>query len=188
MLFTGLLVGAALGLVLQRGRFCITGAFRDLWVSHSPRWFIAFLLAIAVQALGVALLTALGVIAPEVPRLSVIATALGSFLFGAGMVLAGGCATGTYYRAGEGLVGSWFALAAYALSAAAAKSGVLAPVTQHLRRAWTTGLRRCPPPSGCPTGSGPSSWASWRCSPCTPSCAVNRPAGRPWRCRRSARG
>lgn len=106
MLFTGLLVGAALGLVLQRGRFCITGAFRDLWVSHSPRWFIAFLLAIAVQALGVALLTALGVIAPEVPRLSVIATVLGSFLFGAGMVLAGGCATGTYYRAGEGLVGS----------------------------------------------------------------------------------
>ena len=154
MLFTGLLVGAALGLVLQRGRFCITGAFRDLWVSHSPRWFIAFLLAIAVQALGVALLTALGVIAPEVPRLSVIATVLGSFLFGAGMVLAGGCATGTYYRAGEGLVGSWFALAAYALSAAAAKSGVLAPVTQHLRRAWTTGLTTLPAAVGLPDWVG----------------------------------
>ena len=54
MLITGLLVGAVLGLVLQRGRFCITGAFRDLWVSRSSRWFTAFLLAIAIQALGVA--------------------------------------------------------------------------------------------------------------------------------------
>ena len=107
MLITGLIIGAVLGLVLQRGRFCITGAFRDLWVSHSSRWFTAFLLAITIQALGVSLLTFLGVIAPEAPKLSVIATVLGSFLFGVGIVLAGGCATGTYYRAGEGLVGSW---------------------------------------------------------------------------------
>ena len=88
MLITGLIIGAVLGLVLQRGRFCITGAFRDLWVSHSSRWFTAFLLAITIQALGVSLLTFLGVIAPEAPKLSVIATVLGSFLFGVGIVLA----------------------------------------------------------------------------------------------------
>lgn len=126
LIYTGLLVGGVLGLVLQRGRFCITGAFRDLWVSGSWRWMTAFLLAIAVQAVGVALLTATGTISPEVPTLSVAATAVGSLLFGVGIVLAGGCATGTYYRAGEGLVGSWFALVAYALAAAASKTGVLA--------------------------------------------------------------
>ena len=154
MLITGLLLGAVLGLVLQRGRFCITGAFRDLWVSRSSRWFTAFLLAIAIQALGVALLTALGVISPELPRLSVVATVAGSFLFGVGIVLAGGCATGTYYRAGEGLVGSWFALVAYALSAAAAKTGFLAPVTDQVRRAWTTGLTTLPAAVGLPDWTG----------------------------------
>ena len=73
-ILTGLIVGAVLGFILQRGRFCITGAFRDLWVSRSWRWFTAFLLAIAVQAVGVAVLTGTGSITPEIPRLSVVAT------------------------------------------------------------------------------------------------------------------
>ena len=134
-ILTGLIVGAVLGFILQRGRFCITGAFRDLWVSRSWRWFTAFLLAIAVQAVGVAVLTSAGSITPEIPKLSVVATVVGSFLFGVGIVLAGGCATGTYYRAGEGLVGSWFALVAYATTAAASKTGLLSGVTS-----WVKGL------------------------------------------------
>lgn len=56
MIITGLLTGAALGFILQRGRFCITSAFRDLWVSRSSFWLTAFLVAIAIQAAGVALL------------------------------------------------------------------------------------------------------------------------------------
>lgn len=154
MIFTGLLVGGVLGLVLQRGRFCITGAFRDLWVSGSWRWMTAFLLAIAVQAVGVTLLTATGVITPEVPTLSVVATAVGSLLFGVGIVLAGGCATGTYYRAGEGLVGSWFALIAYAGTAAASKTGVLAPVTTWIKGLWTTQLTTIPAAFGLPDWVG----------------------------------
>lgn len=154
MIITGLAVGAALGFILQRGRFCITGAFRDLWVSRSWRWLSAFLVAIAVQALGVALLSGAGVISPEIPRLSVVATAGGSFIFGVGIVLAGGCATGTYYRAGEGLVGSWFALVAYALAAAASKTGLLAPVTAWVKGLWTTGLTTIPATLGIPQWAG----------------------------------
>ena len=153
-ILTGLVVGAVLGFILQRGRFCITGAFRDLWVSRSWRWFTAFLLAIAVQALGVAILTGAGYITPEIPRLSVIATALGSFLFGAGIVLAGGCATGTYYRAGEGLVGSWFALVAYATAAAASKTGLLSGVTARVKGLWVTDLTTIPATIGMPDGVG----------------------------------
>ena len=44
-------------------------------------------------------------------------------------LLAGGCATGTWYRAGEGLIGSWAALGFYMLTAAMMKTGVLAGVT-----------------------------------------------------------
>lgn len=144
MIITGLLTGAALGFILQRGRFCITGAFRDLWVSRSSFWLTAFLVAIAIQAVGVLALTLTGAIAPEAPQLSVVATAVGSLLFGVGIVLAGGCATGTYYRAGEGLVGSWFALIAYALSAAAAKTGILAGPTRWVKGLWTTELTTIP--------------------------------------------
>ncbi|MEG9531750.1 hypothetical protein [Mannheimia indoligenes] len=35
MLLTGLLCGFLLGFVMQRGRFCITGAFRDLYVTKT---------------------------------------------------------------------------------------------------------------------------------------------------------
>lgn len=153
-ILTGLAVGAVLGFILQRGRFCITGAFRDLWVSRSWRWFAAFLLAIAVQAVGVVVLTGAGSIAPEIPRLSVVATVAGSFLFGVGIVLAGGCATGTYYRAGEGLVGSWFALVAYAITAAASKTGILSGVTTWVKGLWVTNLTTIPATIGVPDWVG----------------------------------
>ncbi|MCC6238374.1 MAG: YeeE/YedE family protein, partial [Dehalococcoidia bacterium] len=39
-----------------------------------------------------------------------IATVLGGALFGVGMVLAGGCVSGSLYRMGEGYVGSWVAM------------------------------------------------------------------------------
>ena len=57
---------------------------------------------------------------------------MGSYLFGIGIVLAGGCATGTWYRAGEGLLGSWVALFFYMISAAAMKSGFLVPLNLSL--------------------------------------------------------
>lgn len=53
MLFTGLLCGFLLGFVMQRGRFCITGAFRDLYVTKNSRMFVALLIAITVQSIGI---------------------------------------------------------------------------------------------------------------------------------------
>lgn len=53
MLLTGLGLGIALGFLMQRGRFCVTGAFRDLWVTGNTRWLTAFLIVIAVQSVGV---------------------------------------------------------------------------------------------------------------------------------------
>ena len=69
--------------------------------------------------LGAALIE---VSAPQTARLAV---AGGSPLPGVGIVLAGGCATGTYYRSGEGLIGSWIALIFYALLASVMKYGAL---------------------------------------------------------------
>lgn len=130
MILTGLVLGIALGFVFQRGRFCVTGAFRDVWLSGSTRWLTAFGLAIAVQAIIVQGLLGAGLIKAGVPQIAWAAVIGGSFLFGIGIVLAGGCATGTYYRSGEGLIGSWIALIFYALLASVMKYGALAGLTQ----------------------------------------------------------
>lgn len=133
MVLTGLLLGAALGFVMQRGRFCVTGAFRDVWIQRKTRWLTAFLIVIAVQSIGVFALQSAGVIDLSFKELPLAAVVIGSLIFGVGIVLAGGCATGTYYRAGEGLVGSWIALAGYALFSATMKYGALADVNAGLR-------------------------------------------------------
>lgn len=133
MVLTGLLLGIAFGFVLQRGRFCVTGAFRDVWTSRRTRWLVAFLIVIAVQAVGVFALQFAGVLTLPTRDVAVGAVVIGSLIFGMGIVLAGGCATGTYYRSGEGLVGSWMALGMYALLAAVMKGGALAPINAEIR-------------------------------------------------------
>ena len=133
MVITGLLCGALLGFVMQRGRFCLTGGFRDMYLAKDNRMFYALLIAITIQSVGVFALIQLGLVQFEAGAFSWLATILGSFIFGIGIVLAGGCATGTWYRAGEGLIGSWIALFGYMAMSAMMKSGALMPVNNGIR-------------------------------------------------------
>lgn len=133
MPITGLLVGLIFGFALQRGRFCVTTAFRDVWQSRRSSYFTAFVTVIALQAVGVAVLDATGVIHITHQALPWLAVSVGSLIFGVSIVLAAGCATGTWYRAGEGLVGSWIALVLYGVSASAMKYGPLRSLNKGLR-------------------------------------------------------
>ena len=56
MITTGLIVGLVLGFVFQRGRFCVTGAFRDLTLTGNTRWFSVLIVLIAVHSVGLLLL------------------------------------------------------------------------------------------------------------------------------------
>src|SRR5574341_297873 len=109
------LFGIAFGIVLQRSRFCFASAFRDLFLFGEGRVLKGIIIGMAVAAVGFALIMGKLVVDPlttgalparaGVYPLSV-ATILGGFLFGLGMVVAGGCASGTLYRIGEGYVAS----------------------------------------------------------------------------------
>lgn len=134
MIITGLLCGALLGFVMQRGRFCLTGGFRDMYIAKDNRMFYALLVAIAVQSVGVFLLMDLGVFEYSAGTLPILAVIVGSFIFGIGIILAGGCATGTWYRAGEGLIGSWIALAGYMLMSTMMRTGVFGPLNQQIQQ------------------------------------------------------
>lgn len=133
-MITGLLCGFLFGFVLQRGRFCITGAFRDMYVTKNNKMFIALLIAITVQSVGFFLFNEIGVlnVAPA-ENFAPIAVLIGAFVFGIGIVLAGGCATGTWYRAGEGLIGSWVALIVYMLFSAMMRTGPLGELNSGLK-------------------------------------------------------
>ncbi|MCX7537592.1 YeeE/YedE thiosulfate transporter family protein [Corynebacterium sp. P5875] len=143
MLITGLILGAVLGAVMQRGRFCVTGMLRDIFTRGTWRPFTALLIVISVHAIGLTALTSAGIITPEYSPFAPAAVIVGAFIFGVSIVLAGGCASGTWYRAGEGLVGSWLALVGYALSAAAMKTGPLSGVNAWLRQ-FTVGQTTVP--------------------------------------------
>ena len=133
MIITGLLCGILLGFVMQRGRFCITGAFRDMYLTKSSKMFIAFLIVIAIQAVGVLSLQEAGVLAPKVKNFALVATVIGAFIFGLGIVIAGGCSAGSLYRAGEGLIGSWIAFFVYMLFSAIFRSGPMKDFTASMR-------------------------------------------------------
>ena len=143
MILTGLAVGAALGIVMQRGRFCVTGMLRDIFLQRSWRTFVGLLIVIAVHAVGIAALTSAGVITPTYNNFAPAAVILGGFIFGFGIILSGGCASGTWYRSGEGLVGSWIALATYAISTAAMKDGALSGFSNFMF-SWETELTTLP--------------------------------------------
>ncbi|BAE75018.1 putative inner membrane protein [Sodalis glossinidius str. 'morsitans'] len=131
-LFTGLLCGVLLGFVMQRGRFCLTGGFRDMYLAKNNRLFYALLIAIAIQSLGVYILIAAGQFSYDAGAFPWSGTIVGGYVFGIGIVMAGGCATGTWYRAGEGLIGSWIALAAYMVTSAVMRSPHLAAFNQQM--------------------------------------------------------
>ena len=143
VLASALLVGGLLGIVMQRGRFCVTGMLRDVFLQKSGRGLVAFFVVIAVHAVGLTALMSLGVISPEWRSFHPVAVIVGGFIFGLSIILAGGCASGTWYRSAEGLVGSWLALVFYGLSAAAMKSGALQEVNAWFNQ-WDSGLTTLP--------------------------------------------
>ena len=95
--------------------------------------FKAWALAVIVQMAGVTLLSGLGYMPISVPPFWWAANIAGGLMFGVGMVLAGGCSSGTCYRVGEGMAGSVLALTGFGLGILLADRGALAPVEQFLR-------------------------------------------------------
>ncbi len=112
-LVTYLLFGIGFGVVLQRSRFCFTAALRDPIMTRTNSLTNALLLAIAIGTGGVVLLntiwnfqgkrlTGIDAVYPLSPL-----TVAGGILFGIGMVIASGCASGTLMRMGEGMKMQW---------------------------------------------------------------------------------
>ena len=124
MVWTGLLIGIIFGVILQRGRICFNSAFRDVLIFKDNYLMKLAALAIALQSITLLLFAQLGVIKLAPMPLNWIANIVGGYIFGLGMVLAGGCASGVTYRIGEGMTTSWLAGLIFGLTAQATSSGL----------------------------------------------------------------
>lgn len=132
----GLLTGLAFGVVLQRGRVCFNSAFRDLRLMNDNFMFKAALLAVALETIAFLAMAQLGWIHLNPKPLNWVGVIIGGYVFGLGMVLAGGCASGTTYRIGEGNTTSWLAGLFFAIFALATQSGFLSPIMNAIN-GWT---------------------------------------------------
>jgi len=126
-LITALLCGGLMGWVLQRGRFCMNTAFRDTIFIKEFVTFRAFLLALLVSIIGANLLSDYSVIALKAQPFWPVAHILGGLLFGMGMVLAGGCGSGIWYRVGEGQMASFIAVGGFFTGIAMMQDGIFKP-------------------------------------------------------------
>jgi len=93
--------GLIYGMCLQYGRFCFSSAFRDLFAIRVPRMLVGIVIATLLFGVVSAPITAAGLSTFHAAPVSSHAVIAGIF-FGIGMVIAGGCASSSLYKTGEG--------------------------------------------------------------------------------------
>ena len=118
---TALALGAALGFVMFQASFSFAGAFRRLLAERRGAGVRAQLLMIAAASVLILPATASGEVLGQAVRGLVFAPGLavvvGAFLFGVGMQLGGGCASGCLFGAGGGSARLWLTLVFFVLGA-----------------------------------------------------------------------
>jgi len=99
-----IIAGFGIGFILHRSRFCFSRVFREPFMTGEGEMTKAMILAIALGAPVGAALIAKGTVDPylAIPSRFWIGSILGGFIFGVGMIFAGGCASGSLWRVGEG--------------------------------------------------------------------------------------
>ncbi len=167
----GIVLGLAFGGLAERSRFCLR---RGLAGSIDERRSAlgVWAMALAVAVIGTTSIVGLGLIEAQshrflAPQLPVAAIMIGGVLFGAGMVLARGCASRLTVLAGTGNLRALAVLIVFAVLAHATLKGALAPLRVWLGSFGVTvgsGASLSALPGGAPLvaavlGAGLIAWA-----------------------------
>src|SRR5512136_264119 len=106
-------------------------AFRDVIFINDYTLFRAWLLALLIAIIGANLMEQLGFMGEDGLRRQVfspIAAIIGGYIFGLGIVMAGGCGSGVLYKQGEGAFAAFVAMLGFGLSLIASYHGPLKPL------------------------------------------------------------
>ena len=108
-------------------------ALSNLFLMGDTTIMRAYILALLVAMVGVQAISAAGLVDIPVRPFHWMSNITGGLVFGAGMVLAGGCSGSTWYRVGEGAVGAWVILLGFALGATTLRLGILGSLRATLQ-------------------------------------------------------
>ena len=113
-----LLFGVVVGWVMQRSRFCMASAIREPFFTGDNQMAKSVLLLFAISVPLVTIALQFTHLDPYMAISSSfwIGALFGGLLFGFGMTLAGGCATGLLWRSAEGGLKVWVGLLFFAWS------------------------------------------------------------------------
>jgi uncharacterized membrane protein YedE/YeeE len=121
-------LGIIFGFVLQRGGFCGSSLLSTVILFKDRKGLVAILVAVLVSMVGFAVLAELGWVITNPKPMRLLSAVIGGIAFGVGMVLAGGCVTGTLYKAGEGRLTSMLALVSLGIGSVLVDQGLLKPM------------------------------------------------------------
>ncbi|MEO9525863.1 MAG: YeeE/YedE thiosulfate transporter family protein, partial [Roseibium sp.] len=142
--FGGLVVGVLFGAFAQQSRFCLRAASlefsRGTPNDRLPVWLLAFSAAVLVTQVLAAINE---VQASEARQLaspqSLSGALLGGLMFGAGMVLARGCASRLLVLSATGNLRALLSGLVFAVIAQASLRGLFRPLREWLAGLWATG-------------------------------------------------
>ncbi|MFC1925091.1 YeeE/YedE family protein [Chloroflexota bacterium] len=114
------LFGIGYGIVIQRSKFCFSAAFRDIFLFKRGGLMKAIIVGLIVATIGFAVIMFMADRTDGIPAHAKVnpvglQVPIAGIIFGFGMVISGGCASGTLWRAGEGYTVQWVALAGMVL-------------------------------------------------------------------------
>ncbi|TCS73781.1 hypothetical protein EDC61_1013 [Sulfuritortus calidifontis] len=125
------LAGFAMGFIMHRSRLCFARSFREPFMTAEGDMTKAIILGLAIGIPLASLLFQMKVIDPyiAIPATFWMGSLSGGVIFGIGMIFAGGCASGSLWRMGEGHIKLWvaaffFAWAGSTASALLKKTGL----------------------------------------------------------------
>ncbi len=129
-------LGIWFGIVCQRSRFCITRALREPFMTGESTAPVGLMAGLLIGIFGFTIIKYMGISAYTPMAACELAMTwiypnfwvrglVGGFIFGIGMTVAGGCAIGTLWRAGEGQVKLWLAAIGYMLMAPISKKYIV---------------------------------------------------------------
>ncbi len=113
-----LLISAALGYAMQRGRWCMIQGFREPHMTGDCTLAKSVALSVLLLAVGITVIKAAGLqdVAHYVRGTFGWGGVVGGFIFGLGAMFAGGCGTGTLWRVGEGQLKLWLVVPFFGVS------------------------------------------------------------------------
>ncbi len=126
-----LFLGFLIGLVMHRSRFCFVRAFRCPFMTGEAEMVKVVAMSLMIYGMGSAVIKWAWIKEPMegVYHPFFLGSLLGGLVFGVGMILAGGCASSTLWRVGEGHLKLVMTMIGFALSNALAAKVI---ATLHL--------------------------------------------------------